>query len=231
MLYDLNSNNFKCIDDVQSNLDYIYHKTKTFSIKDNSTILPCKLTKSGHKYYKLKFNGTNMNNVYLIPFLVIFADYQTSQLNNNCYFENIHKTPEYSGTTIMTTVLKMLKIIGIKKVYLIDSAKTDTVDNLSLRIILSKGYSYYQRFGFQFTIYPSFFNRLKYENNNNLLQRKIRHVIKKLRKTEHKLIKSLLLLTDMEQYNSRVKYLIKNHSLFKELNGYLDDSLMCLYLF
>lgn len=240
MVYDLN--NFENIDfttDVQVNLNYIYHKLhspKTITknivefqiqnvVNNKMVILPCKLIYK-NKYFTLKFNGKNSHNVYLIPFIVIFIDYETFIPNNNCYFENVHKTPEYSGTEIMTTILKLLKIINIQRVYLIDSAKTDDIDNLSYRMILEKGYSYYQRFGFQFNIYPNFWTRLDYQNNHAKLQHNIKNVIKKLRKVEAKLIDSLLSI-EPEQYNIRIKYLIENNTLFKKLDKYLNDSIMC----
>lgn len=181
----------------------IYDLPQTFTISYSHVSLPCRITFISHgNYYQLEYDDDSLR-VYQKPFLILFVNYFTSlDDGHSCYIENIHKTVDYSGSEIMTVVIKFSRLLGITHFNLIDSAKLEgDTQLLSERLLIRSGYSYYQRFGFSHVIFPSFFTRLKYNSDNNVLQKMINKIVRKIKKYE-------------------------NASLRKKLRTLLNDSIM-----
>ncbi|AYV78158.1 MAG: hypothetical protein Edafosvirus6_7 [Edafosvirus sp.] len=158
-IFDLNNVSLKFTNDLQKNISLIKKKYgNNFIIQNNDVSLPSKL-------YKVTFNYNNMNyysliydmkgedrEQYLFPFKIDFIDTEYKK-NNNCYMSNINKTNTISGTEMVETILKLLKILGAKKVTLHDGTRINCHDNeidLSFFKLIEKGMTFYQRFGFQF---------------------------------------------------------------------------------
>lgn len=108
---------------------------------------------SGQYRYRLEYAGSDAECYKndLKPFLIYFEDRQTHEINDNCYIANFHKTTKHSGTDVIWTILKFLKLIGVKQVSLFDgSSVTDSTSTVSLSLIklLELGRTFYNKFGF-----------------------------------------------------------------------------------
>jgi hypothetical protein len=193
-----------------------------FNLKHDQIILPCHLTY--YHVWKISYHRTS-SSCELQPYLVVFADYLMRGIKTACYLENLHKTTEYTGSQIMTLIIKFLSLIGIKRINLIDTARIDNDINLSYKMILECGRSYYHRFGFEFVIYPSFWTHLKYHQNDKYIRHRIKQCLMKIN-TKHKKILQILKSTPIIQYQSVINYLIKHYSLFKQLDELLDDCIL-----
>jgi hypothetical protein len=128
-----------------------------FIIKNGDTHLDAQFYKVyNSSYYGMKY-PMKERTIALLPFDVIFADYINDKKENSCHINSIHKYGDLSGTQIIETLLKFLKLIGVKKITLTDGAKVnhtkiDTKNiqfDLSLFKLIEKGETFYQRFGFK----------------------------------------------------------------------------------
>lgn len=165
----------------------IYQLPKYFIIQYSHVSLPCQLSYISHgQYYQIEYHSDDHVEVHDKPFLVLFVNYFTSlDDGHSCYIENIHKTDEYSGSEIITVIMKFLNLCDITCINLIDRAKlVGDTQLLSERLLVRSGYSYYQRFGFNYVVFPSFFTRLRYNSSSELLQDKIRRTVKKIQKND-----------------------------------------------
>ena len=145
-------------DSVQDNLKGLIktHGNK-FMIINDKIELPAKIELITSKYntdleyYSIMYDKPR--NFWLLPFKIDFVDAHKIAINNNCYISNIHKTEEASGTDIMHTILKMLKLLRVNTVYIHDGT-TIMCDgkevDLSYYKLLEKGLTFYQKFGFKF---------------------------------------------------------------------------------
>lgn len=165
---------FNC--DVQQNVEQILNKFGNyFTIIDNNIKLPSILTKHNN-IYELKCDvsiRTNAN----IDYSIIFADYFTLENNNNCYINSIHKSNEFSGTQIVETIIKLLKKINVKKIYVNDGTRIEVIIDhkkikldLSLFKLIEKGQTFYQRFGFVPT-FGNFKDKILFKNEPDILDK------------------------------------------------------------
>lgn len=152
-----------------------------FIIKDGEFELPSHLyivTEPDNpkiQYYSLIYNLKERDD-WLLPYKIVFYDTQKIAKNNNCYIANIHKTDKISGTNMVNIVLKLLKLLGAEKVRLHDGAHiicqpSGKDIDLSFFKLLEKGITFYQKFGFKFTIDPNNTNDLmSYGSTANMIK-------------------------------------------------------------
>lgn len=142
-----------------------------FIIRDHDIQMPCLLyevkesNNPNMKYYSLVYDIKERYS-FLLPFKINFIDIiklskkdGTNYKNNNCYIANIHKTKNISGTNIVNTILKLLKILNVEQVILHDGARihcdgSDREIDLSFFKLIEKGITFYQKFGFEFMMDP-----------------------------------------------------------------------------
>lgn len=175
LLLDLNKSH-RFGDSVQKNLkDIIIKYGNKFSIKNKDIILPSKIYKVKYQYnkklsyYSIIYDGVREQSLY--PFKVDFLDDTNMEKNDNCYIANIHKTDKISGTNMMETILKFLKIIKVKEVTLYDGAKIKCGNreiDLSYFKILEKGATFYQKFGFRFDVKD--YQKKMFDNEENMVK-------------------------------------------------------------
>lgn len=172
---DLNNNIIYFNNNVQQNLNLIHKKYKNkFKIINNDIQLPVILEKCFNSYlWAIKYDIKQriMNN---LPFYIVFGDYRTFEKNNNCYIGSIHKYGNYSGTQIMNTLLKFLKLIEINDIYLTDGTTIECkIKNKKIMLDLSyfklieKGQTFYQRFGFVPT-FRNVYQKSIFKNERNM---------------------------------------------------------------
>jgi len=145
--------NFKSYkdNDLYDNLDKLLNLGEFVITSENGDVkLPTKITLEKGKYMAV-YNATLHD--YLSPFRILF--YNTLDYHKNDYnatIDNIRKTDKYTGSQIVETVLYFLKNIGVKRVIIGDDVHRDCngrrVD-LSFYLLLDRGMTYYQRFGFK----------------------------------------------------------------------------------
>lgn len=116
----------------------------------------------GYYSYSLLYDGPDKAcyQATLKPFVVSFYNSFTGEINGNSYVANFHKTCTYSGTQVITTILKFLKVLGSGSVELYDASSTDDAYSVSLSLIklIELGRTFYAKFGFE----PTFlYNQLK----------------------------------------------------------------------
>ena len=109
---------------------------KSFIIKDGDIELPSKLyqvkepNNPTFKFYSLVYDIKDRDN-WLFPYKIAFIDFivrgcpkdvSKSILNNNCYISNIHRTDKINGSTMVKTILNLLKVLKAQRVTLHDGA-------------------------------------------------------------------------------------------------------------
>lgn len=150
-----------------------------FIIKDGDIELPAYLylvvepNNKKMKYYSLVYDIEDRDD-WLLPFKIAFLDMEKGIINNNCYIANIHKTETISGSTMVTTVLKLLKVLQVEKATLHDGARIDCFTSevdLSFFKLLEKGITFYQKFGFKFKMDESSANDIiNYGSTQNMIK-------------------------------------------------------------
>ena len=102
-------------DDVQDNIKILLKKFGSkFNIKYKKHILLVEIHKDINlKCYALYYNIENRT-YDLFPFKIIFRDPITTELNNNTYIGNIHKTENISGSDMVKIVMAINKIFKSK---------------------------------------------------------------------------------------------------------------------
>ena len=159
---------------VKKNIKNIITKYGTnFIIKNENIKLPIKVSYHSEKYnddvkyYTFVYSQKNRKTP-LHPFKIIFYDTENFKENNNCEISNIQKTKEYSGTNIMNTILKLLRVLNIKRVNIADGATikcNNSQIDLTLFKLIEKNVGFYARFGFKsFISYIDYENKTKYKN-------------------------------------------------------------------
>ena len=111
-------------DDVQNNIKILLKKFGSkFNIKYKKHILPVEIYKDNNlKCFKLYYNIENRT-YDLFPFNINFIDPITTELNNNTYIGNIHKTDNISGSEMVKIVMAINKILNVKKTYIHDGTQ------------------------------------------------------------------------------------------------------------
>lgn len=107
----------------------------------------------GKFIYVMEYDGPDLVCYeHLRPFVVSFTDSRTGEINDNCYIQNFHKTFKYSGTQVICTVLKFLKVLGVKIARLFDASSVgDDHVSLSLIKLIEYGDTFYAKFGFDYS--------------------------------------------------------------------------------
>jgi hypothetical protein len=181
------------IDDVQENIKNIYKKYgKKFLIKHKSNTIPVSLEKVLLDTYNEQifclYYDIEKRHDDLIPFSIYFIDPLTSELNNNTYISDIHRTDDINGSTMVKIVLKINEVLRVKKTSLYDATtiecNTQTYD-LSYFKLIEKGITFYMKFGFDFDMgsIDMFYTRFKSVDD---LKIKIKEILEKIKKIKVK---------------------------------------------
>lgn len=104
----------------------------------------------GFYTYSMKYDGCDVDSFTgLKPFMIRFTDSPTGEINDNCYIGNFHKTHKYSGTQVICTILKFLKVLGVGIATLFDASSIGEQHvSLSLIKLIERGETFYSGFGF-----------------------------------------------------------------------------------
>ena len=176
-------------DNVQDNIKIILKKFGSkfnikYSIKSKIYILPVEIHKDINlKCYELYYNIENRT-YDVFPFKIIFYDPITTELNNNTYIRNIHKTENISGSDMIKIVIAINKILNMKKIYIHDDTKIKCGNfeyDLSYMKLLEKNTTFYMKFGFKFIKSP---HDIITFNTNNEKHKYIIDLISKCKKIE-----------------------------------------------
>jgi hypothetical protein len=138
---------------------------------------------SDNKYWYIKYSIWDRDQ-YLLPLKINLCNPFTYKTDGVTYIANITKLHNVSGTNMMNIALKLLEILKSTKTYVWDAATVscglETMD-LSFFKLLEKGKTFYQRFGFRFTIEN--IDNLKFNfKDDSTLQKTIFEYIDKLKK-------------------------------------------------
>lgn len=236
-ILDLNSKSNYVLN-VQKNISLLAKKFKNgFILKDNDIEIPCIIYKyyepdnKNLYYYIMQYNKKDID-TFLLPLKIYFIDYYYLKKNNNCYIANIHKTENYTGSTIITTVLKFLKQINIKKVSLHDAASilcepVNRSIDLSFIKLIEKGETFYQKFGFKFVLGTEY-SKMKFGSSKNL-NKKLFNYLKKFKKVKNNdliiIYKSILdiffKIIDKQDYNNTKIYLLDSNIVYNKKTNYI----------
>ena len=161
-------------DNVQKNIKLLLKNYgNKFNIKYNKHILTVKLYKNlDIKCYELCYDIDNRT-YDLAPFKITFHDptIVPSQLNNNSYISNIHKTEQITGSEMIEIALTINKMLNVKKTYIHDGTKIKcgTLEyDLSYMKLLEKNTTFYMKFGFKFKIAPYDFIRFNTNDEKHI---------------------------------------------------------------
>lgn len=110
---------------------------------------------------------------WLFPYKIDFLDYIKFETNNNVYISDIHKHKNISGTNMMHTVLKLLKVLHADEVTVHDGSSIDCghmkeAINLSFFKLVEKNTTFYQKFGFKLSIGNREGLILRYKTDENM---------------------------------------------------------------
>lgn len=214
-IFDLN-NPINFNKSLQDNVNILF-KTfgKNFIIKNDSVSLSVILTKSQSKFSEgdfwcLKCSPPDRNN-WLLPLRIDFID-RFFKKNDVAYLANITRTDDVTGTQMVETALKLLQILGAKKVYLHDGARlycgAETL-SLSFFKLIEKGATFYQKFGFKFQIEDDANFQFNFKSSEQL-QEKLTEYVNKLKKikisyvitTYTTILETLFEIIKSQDYNS-----------------------------
>ncbi|AYV82102.1 MAG: hypothetical protein Homavirus7_8 [Homavirus sp.] len=208
------------VNDVQTNIVTILSTYKSddcsFIIKNGDIILPAQIYHVyNSSYYGIRY-PIKERIISLLPFDIIFADFCTSEKGNDCHINSIHKFMNLSGTQIVETLIKFLKLINVHRISLTDGAiiNYSKINNKHIKIDLSlfklieKGETFYQRFGFV-AGYRSVYHKSIFEQNggvDNALKKYLKNInslkCSELKSMYDKLIKILQTVITTNDYNN-----------------------------
>ena len=203
---------YKFTDNVQNNIKILLKKFGTkFNIKYKKHILPVEIYKDTNlKCFVLYYNIENRT-YDLFPFKIEFRDPITTELNNNTYIGNIHKTENISGSEMVKIVMVINKILNVEKTYIHDGTRIKCGAfeyDLSYLKLLEKNTTFYMKFGFKFIISP--YDNIKF-NTNDEKHKYIIELISKCKKIEiitiTKMYSKLLNLLNLIIKEQQYKYL------------------------
>ena len=157
-------------DDVQNNIKLLLKKFGSkFYIKYKKHIIPVEIYKDTNlKCFVLYYNIENRT-YDLFPFKIYFRDPLKTELNNNTYIANIHKTENISGSEIVEIVIAINKILNVEKTYIHDGTeiKCGTFNyDLSYMKLLEKNTTFYLKFGFKFITIPIPYDTIRFNTND-----------------------------------------------------------------
>jgi len=163
---------YKFTDDVQKNIKQLEETFgESFTIKWGNITCPVILHTKTLKSNNISFYEIYYDMPYRIhklkPFSIMFIDTKTLELGNNSYIAHIHKTTDISGSLMVSFVLELQRVLGVKKTTLHDGATVNCDDkqmNLSYIKLLERGKTFYMRFGFEHEINKSEWFMMRYKN-------------------------------------------------------------------
>ena len=173
------SNDYKFIGtNVQKNLYQLYKIFGTkFYIKHKKLKVPVFL-------YKFKFEHSKRKPYFILeyfqlkqtdslkPFKIDFFDSVKQTNNNNTYIANIHKSDTINGSKMVELVLAIQKKLNVEKTSLYDGAEIDCKDkkvDLSFFKLIEKRRTFYQKFGFSFSLEGAWpLLETLFDNKNNM---------------------------------------------------------------
>jgi hypothetical protein len=144
-------------DDVQKNVKLLNDTFgKKFKIKYGETIVPVNLEKYkswnlDDKFYILTYNLPKNNNE-LLPFKIYFINWFTSEIGNDTYIANIHRTEHIRGTEMVKLVLAIQRKLHVQNASIHDGTQVDCKDktmDLTLFKLFEKGIGFYESLGFE----------------------------------------------------------------------------------
>jgi len=155
--------------DLYENLEALPDK---FKITYDDVTLPAKKYVQNNIYWIEYDSPTQYTRLQV--FKILFKNSNTGSTDDySCTIDTIHKTKNISGTQIIQTMLSFLKDIGVKEVYLIDDTNVycqgQRID-LALYLILKKGITFYQRFGFKFCMSKTSYLSDIFKDETQMLQ-------------------------------------------------------------
>jgi hypothetical protein len=177
-------------------------KINKFTLINGDIELPTKIILIKHtenkkgSYYAI-ISDTPKRENYLFPFKINLND----KTYESCYIANVHKTPIYTGTQIVSTILKFLKTLGFKKTSLMDGASIECAQNktsldISLFKLIEKGMTFYQKFGFVMEMNENHERLKEYFDNTDNINKYVHIYLNNFKKikivTLHKIYTKLL---------------------------------------
>ena len=196
-IFDL-SKKYNFTKNVQHNIKILKKKFGSqFKIKHNKIIIPVKLQKYKYKasnmlYYSLVYDQTKKT-TYLHPLKIDFYNPINLEKKNITIIDNIQKTNNISGSTMIKLCLSIQKKLNVQKTYLLDGATLECNRQkikLSSFKLIEKYKTFYMKFGFNHDT-----DNLGYSvqyPNNKILNKKLKKCINDIRKIKIKnIIKDL----------------------------------------
>lgn len=175
---------------------------------------------NGIEFYRMIYDIPHRT-THLTPFIIDFVDSINSELNNNSYISNIHKTDKISGSEMIKICLSINRILGVIKTYLYDGTQVKCDKNnekmdLSLLKLIERKLTFYTNLGFDFEVtnkdwlYLKYSNKYELKDKVNILIKNIRairtkDVIKEYNKTLELLVKIII-----NNYNGKFEILTDN---------------------
>lgn len=176
--------------DVQRNLKILNNLYgKKFKIKTSKFIVPVifkkeKLMVDGITPYALIYDMDILEeNEY--PFRILFSDGEPPKLGNDAYINHIHKTDNISGSEMVNLVLEILKKLQVKYASIYDGTKVNCGDSkmdLSFLKLIEKKRSFYEKFGFKYSVKYNGFNTRKMFLTDEKFYKLLYQTIDKFRK-------------------------------------------------
>jgi hypothetical protein len=136
---------------------------KTFIIKDNEIRIECKCNKK----YKDAIKDLQPYSIFSMneAFELSFTDENGYKSNNTVYINEISKTPELSGSSIIKTITKFItKFINIKQIILQDAStikcnKSPSSYSLTLFSLITTQKTFYGKYNYE--LYPNLIHKNK----------------------------------------------------------------------
>lgn len=147
-------------DDVQKNLKTLEDTFgKKFKIKHNEINVPVILEKYkswnlDNKFYMMMYDLPK-NTEELLPFKIYFINWTTSEIGNDTYIANIHRTKHIRGTEMVKFVLAIQKKLHVQNASIHDGTHVDCKDktmDLTLFKLFEKGVGFYENLGFEINL-------------------------------------------------------------------------------
>lgn len=184
------SKNINFSDDVQKNLKILSNLYgKKFNIKTTKFSVPVilkkeKLIVDGITPYALIYDMDILEeNEY--PFRILFSDGEPPKLGNDAHINHIHKTDNISGSEMVSLVLEILKKLQVKYASIYDGAKVNCGDSkmdLSFLKLIEKKRSFYEKFGFRYSVKYNVLNTRKMFLTDEKFYKLLYQTIDKFRK-------------------------------------------------
>lgn len=163
--------------------------TLKYNVEDKDIQIPINLFKKKSKFadgefWSIKYSPDRREQ-WLLPLSIDFTD-SKKVVGSSAYLANVTSTDSISGTTMVELALKLLKTVNAKKVYLHDGSRVycgpDEID-LSLFKLIEKGETFYQRFGFRFSIDDSATMKFNFKSSKQLQEKMLEYIgkVKKIK--------------------------------------------------